>query len=878
MKKSGYEIAPRLIICYNNPNFTNNFRRMKKIFFKLLLPPVFLLAGFFVFTSAASATDIIIDHDTVWGKGDVIVVNANKYLGELGVRIASKATLTINAGAIIKLSRDSLISVEGNLIIHGAPDDPVIITSIKDDSVGGDTNKDGNATLSARGDWGKIKIKKTGNAIIDYAIIQYGGADENGWFFSPSIIDIDDQYNSNLPSNLWPKTIISNSLITESAGYGIYDRGWRTVITKNKIVKNNSYGIRTYATFRNEITYNDINLNGFNGPISYWGGGIFMERNGIQPNISYNNFHNNTTGFKNNSGVNVSAINNWWGSDQGPIVCSSFCIKAGERDSVIGLVTYQPFLTEEWLPAPTGPDPVILIPGILGSWYDIFSGKLELDPIFNTYDNLWEAFKAAGYKEGETLFAFPYQWRNSNASSSIELKNKIDEVKDICKCGKVDIVAHSMGGLVARQYVENGNYENDIDQLIFLATPQRGASKAYLMWDGGEVGFKPLDEFRERIFKLEAEFSGYGSVYLYISKLPMKSVQELLPTYDYLRDKSTMALRVYPNNYPRNLFLEDLNNPIKLSKLNGLKITNIIADAGASSTINNFRVVENKGIDGEWEHGYPEHYAMPFTDHGLEYGLGDETVPDRSNKDFNGWPNIIINTNHDNIATDAQKVVIKELTGTEPANEIRNNIFKKFLMIRIFSPADFRITAPDGRLLGKDFATNQPINQIQGAFYSGFDNGIEFAVIPDPIEGDYKVDLMGTGNGEYKLSASYIDDNNSLDKEFIGNIEPNQPRTLDFVLAPNTNEPISDLITIDGIIKEIEAMYAKGWINNMGAKMSLINGLKLIDLKSGKSNSAVIEKLKMVLNKLEQIRKQGKVNQEGFQILKDDINNLKINL
>ena len=739
--------------CYNNPNFTNNFRRMKKLFFKLLLPPIFLLAGFFVFTNQAAAFDstLPVECNYVYNPLDNLTENEIFWYDGEHFRFSFTSTKTFCTGWKWQYYSPNSI----NLILY-----PL--------SIEGQTRTD-EPTFSFINDINDLN----------------GMAPGESRFFK---WERGKSYDTYLSSDF-----------VSSRGYFYTKNFFDYLISIGWTAEDFSQNVKIFTFNFDNRFYKRRNLKEFTIDFSY-------------------------------------------------------------------------------LPAVKRIDPVILIPGMLGSWYNIFSNRWELDPIFHTYDNLWEAFKAAGYKEGETLFAFPYQWRNSNASSSVELKNKIDEVKDICQCGKVDIVAHSMGGLVARSYAEGNDYGNDIDQLIFLATPQRGASKAYLMWEGGETGPDYKDQILKRLFSLEAEFSGYGSVYLYISKLPMKSVQELLPTYDYLRDKSTMALRVYPNNYPRNIFLEDLNNPVKLSKLNGFKITNIIADAGASSTINNFRVVENKGIDGEWEHGYPEHYAMPFTDHGLEYGLGDETVPDRSNKDFNGWPNIIINANHDNVATDAQKIVIKELTGTEPVNEIKNNIFKKFLMIRIFSPADFRITAPDGKLLGKDFATNQPVNQIAGAFYSGFDNGIEFAVIPDPIEGDYKVDLMGTGNGEYKLSTSYIDDNNSLDKEFTGNIEPNQQRTLDFVLAPNTNKPISDLITIDGIIKEIEIMYAKGWINNMGAKMSLINGLKLIDLKSGKSNSAVIEKLKMVLNKLEQIRKQGKINQEGFQILKDDINNLKINL
>jgi len=228
-------------------------------------------------------------------------------------------------------------------------------------------------------------------------------------------------------------------------------------------------------------------------------------------------------------------------------------------------------------------------------------------------------------------------------------------------------------------------------------------------------------------------------------------------------------------------------------------MVNIIAEAGDGSTINNFRVVEKDFIDGEWEHGYPEHYSIPLTDHGIEYSNGDDTVPERSNKDFMGLENIVINSNHSAIVTDAQKLIIKELTGTEPTQEVRLHLYKKFFMVRIFSPADFVIIAPNNKRLGKDFESGQMVNEIPGAFYSGFDTDMEFAVIPDPIDGEYRVEMQGTGQGEYKLSTSLIDDNQEIDKEFNGSIETGQARDFTIDYTAQAEDPISELEPEDTI-------------------------------------------------------------------------------
>ncbi|MDO8261548.1 MAG: LamG-like jellyroll fold domain-containing protein, partial [Candidatus Magasanikbacteria bacterium] len=180
-------------------------------------------------------------------------------------------------------------------------------------------------------------------------------------------------------------------------------------------------------------------------------------------------------------------------------------------------------------------NPVIIVPGIMGSWTTDDGWKL--DPILHTYDDLWGAFKSAGYEENKNLFAFPYQWRFSNSYTASLLKNKIDQVKNICHCNKVDLVAHSMGGLVARYYIVSDYYENDVDKLVFLGTPHKGSPKSYLMWEAGE-GFVDLKEkIVKYYFNFESHFRGYKNIFSYIQN-EVKSVEQLLPDYSYIKDKN----------------------------------------------------------------------------------------------------------------------------------------------------------------------------------------------------------------------------------------------------------------------------------------------------------------------------------------------------
>lgn len=88
------------------------------------------------------------------------------------------ATLTIKAGTIVKFGAQKGMLVNaasGRLIVNGSSAAPVIFTSAKDDSYGGDTNGDGNATSAQKGDWQFITLGTSSNNSLDYCKILYAG-------------------------------------------------------------------------------------------------------------------------------------------------------------------------------------------------------------------------------------------------------------------------------------------------------------------------------------------------------------------------------------------------------------------------------------------------------------------------------------------------------------------------------------------------------------------------------------------------------------------------------------------------------------------------------------------------------------------------------
>jgi hypothetical protein len=91
------------------------------------------------------------------------------------VVIPDGMTLTINPGAVVKFDANKGITVQsgGALVAQGSFVQPITFTSIRDDSVAGDSNGDGDATTPAPGDWTWLFIDG-GQATIDHAILSYG--------------------------------------------------------------------------------------------------------------------------------------------------------------------------------------------------------------------------------------------------------------------------------------------------------------------------------------------------------------------------------------------------------------------------------------------------------------------------------------------------------------------------------------------------------------------------------------------------------------------------------------------------------------------------------------------------------------------------------
>lgn len=519
----------------------------------------------------------------------------------------------------------------------------------------------------------------------------------------------------------------------------------------------------------------------------------------------------------------------------------------------------------------TEPDPVIIIPGILGS--EQHNGVWVIDPILHTYDDLIATLDANGYTPEEDLFTFPYNWRKSNVETAVLLKQKIDAVKGICSCDKVDLVAHSMGGLVARQYIQSDAYESDVDQLIFLGTPHLGAPKAYLMWEGGET--QPGDLFNallKRMLEQEAKEKGYFDLFTYIRNKPIHSVSELLPIYDYIIDSGDV--RTYPNEYPINNFLADLKEGIAELLNSGVTTYNFIGDLPSNETIVAIRVADRDDFFPKWVEGYPEGFYENSGVPGLIFGKGDSTVATTSAA-FVSDNLTVTPFDHSVLPSQTEGDVYEILTGKDAdvlVHRFINIPNLRILFLKILSPADLLVIAPDGSKMGKDF-NGQEVNEIPNAFYTGFNTDAEFITILDPLDGDYKIYALGTGGGPYTVETSFITNATTTDASFTGNTGPGITSELNLEVENGAIPPgaLDVVVTYKSTLVDINRIYALGWMSKRAYK-DVRDDFKDA-FKKKKKGKRVVDKddLHDILEDLRDYREDREINKQGYQILKADI-------
>jgi pimeloyl-ACP methyl ester carboxylesterase len=101
--------------------------------------------------------------------------------------------------------------------------------------------------------------------------------------------------------------------------------------------------------------------------------------------------------------------------------------------------------------------------------------------LVSAYERLASALRS---RQAGPVYVFPYDWRYSTAKTGAELAQFVARVRGKMAAnfsgwnGKVDFVAHSLGGLVFRAFLATNPPPEQVGQVVFIAVPQRGCLEA----------------------------------------------------------------------------------------------------------------------------------------------------------------------------------------------------------------------------------------------------------------------------------------------------------------------------------------------------------------------------------------------------------------
>ncbi|MFF4253605.1 esterase/lipase family protein [Streptomyces sp. NPDC001663] len=95
----------------------------------------------------------------------------------------------------------------------------------------------------------------------------------------------------------------------------------------------------------------------------------------------------------------------------------------------------------------------------------------------SSWDDWIADFEADGYSSSE-LFAWSYDWSQSNVTTAQHLATEVKSVLAQTGASKVDLVVHSMGALGSRYYLKNLGGTSYVDDFVSAAGVNHGTTTA----------------------------------------------------------------------------------------------------------------------------------------------------------------------------------------------------------------------------------------------------------------------------------------------------------------------------------------------------------------------------------------------------------------
>ncbi len=474
----------------------------------------------------------------------------------------------------------------------------------------------------------------------------------------------------------------------------------------------------------------------------------------------------------------------------------------GAPAHIIQLYTFYPYLVSNL----KMPEPVLIVPGIMGTrlnrvldgievWpnvnemdnflngADAYLNVLKLDNLgaeFITnkmdsstiidkefpfgiknifYENLINSLAQVGYTSGTTLFTVPYDWRLDIRDEIDKLDAKIQEAVLNSPTGKINIIAHSMGGLLVKEYLRQATSTVFIDKLILAGVPQLGTPLVFKTLNYGDsLNFKlgPLDILNsQRVKEISQNMPGVyqllpsrqyidlGVRYAYDFRA---DVPTLNPSLDYDQTKQFLV------GNGRNATLLDqadmFHQALDNFSFNSTS-TYYLVGCGRAATIGNFRIYDKGKYDIGLVNGdgtVPFVSTLASSSNSKSYfALYNQTSIDHTGLIRDARPialmKNIINDNPDDfssgISTSSASCAIPMPTLSETT-----------IMFSTHSPVELHVYDGSGQHVGPN-ANGDIELEIPGSDYYRIEDN-SFAIIPGNTASRVTIDALSGGTFDLK--------------------------------------------------------------------------------------------------------------------------------
>ncbi len=387
---------------------------------------------------------------------------------------------------------------------------------------------------------------------------------------------------------------------------------------------------------------------------------------------------------------------------------------------------------------------------------DIFR-KISLINI-DFFDELIKQLINNNYQENTDLFVFPYDWRLDNTDNANLLNDKINEILQQTGVKKVDIVAHSMGGLVVKQYIKNINGEF-VRKFIDIATPHLGSPKAFKILSYGD--------------NLDIAILNQDRIKTITQNMP--SIYQLLPSREYFNSTDPNYSYYFHDS-------DDIDNNGIKGKLNYDQTMEFLKNGGRNYYLLGFNDILHNNLDnwngqdygvkttnivGCGEPTIGKIFALNKEVTGYEYALsyisGDQTVPLRSAESIDSDKIYYAsNISHSTMpsANGVRQLVASILTDTnfnsiqyQNIKEDKSNCSFSGKAISFHSPVEMHIYDEQGNHTGPT-ETGGIENNIEEVTYDIIE-GNKFVFLPNGKR--YTIKAKATDTGSFNVRIKTIE-------------------------------------------------------------------------------------------------------------------------